>query len=192
MIQSSIQPFVREERSISKRPSHPNLHLSSLVGEKKVVRIVNPHLQDEIERQLANGRSLDPIFHFRGQLYLSLQKISDASRREEIFNLIRQYQVAQTHKIETLPKPLQTILEKPAKHGGHFISSLTISTFLGGLSGILALALCVIGLMIGGVSTFSEAGMKITAAAFAIGSVLGCLICTAVLWVRLRQFSLQL
>lgn len=187
MYQSSVQPVFPPKKIAVTRVFNSNLHMTALINEKKVIRIVNPQLQNEIEARFANGRKQANIIHYRGQMYLSLQKILDSKKREKVFSLLRCYQIDPTINIDSLPHFLQIILGKSASERNTFVASLTISTFLGGLSGILALALCVIGLMVGGVSTYSESGMKITAASFAIGSILGCVICTAVLWLRFQQ-----
>lgn len=192
MYQSSVSTVFTTSEPKANQGFYSNMHINSLIEDKKIIRIVKPKLQIEIEERAKNGRFQSHIIHHRGQLFLSLQKIADDSKREKVFATLRSYQVDKNVNIDTLPRFIRAILgESTHETTTNFISSLTISTFLGGVSGILALALCVIGLMVAGVPTVSEAGMKITATAFAAGSLLGCLFCTAVLWLRANPSALK-
>ena len=187
MYQSSLSPVLSSDSVNSNRAFHSNLQMNSLIEERKIIRIVKPQLQSEIESRMSNGRYQSNIIHHRGQLFLSLQKITNLEKREALFSLLRRYQIDENINIDLLPNFIREILGEPTQGSNHFVSSLTISTFLGGVSGILALALAVIGLMIAGVPTVSEMGMRLTALAFAAGCVLGCIFCTLALWTRLRQ-----
>lgn len=186
MYQTSLTPVIAVHQPRKSQGFYSNLQINSLIEEKKIIRIVRPTLQSEIESRHANGRFPAYIIQHRGQLFLSLQSIQNSQQREQVFSILRGYQVDDTIDVSQLPDFIRRVLGESTSVQNNFVSSLTLGTFLGGISGILALALTLIGLMIAGVSTMSDTGLRITAWAFALGSVLGCAVCTLVLWMRFQ------
>lgn len=190
MYQSSASSLIYPAAPSVRKSLYSNMHINMLVEEKKIIRILQPELQAQIESRLTNDQAATNVFIHQGQLFLSLQNIKSEENREAVFSLVRHLQIRNLPaESDQLPDPINQLLsgKKITSSSSHFVTSLTLSTFLGGISGVLALALAVIVLMVAGIETESETASQITAIVFAVGSILGCAICTLVIWYRLNH-----
>ena len=122
MYQTSLTPFIVSHQSSTNRGFYSNLQINSLIEEKKIIRIVRPALQSEIEARYPNGRFPSYIIQHRGQLFLSLQSITNFQQRETTFSILRCYQIDDTIDISQLPTFIRQILGESASNANSFVT----------------------------------------------------------------------
>lgn len=158
------------------------IQVEELISTKKIVRILQPSLLEELNARMGNGRVSDPFVVFQGQIFLSLQKIRSVEERERVFYLLRDYQLGKEINMAALPHSIHTALTGQPVEPDNFTRSLVLSLLVGALVGVFFLVLCMIILSIGGSALRAESGIQIAMMTFPVGTMLGGTSCIYLLW----------
>lgn len=150
------------------------MQVDALIDDKQIIRIMQPKLLEEMWERFENGRSATPVLSFKGQLFISLQKIRNQDERERVFFLLRDYQLGQTINMALLPRSIHAALTGSKVAPVNLASALTIGLVAGIAFGIFMLVLTMMILTIGGRSIFTEMGLQISTAVFIFGTLTGC------------------
>lgn len=157
-----------------------------LIEQRKILRILQPPLRDQIETAVRQTPSLSSyVTYHDGELYLSLQTLSSAQQREKAYYLIQQYQLDNNTDLQKLPNGLRACLQPIRRSKGRFVGSVVVGALLGVVIGLMGMAVSVLLVAITGFGD-EVVGVAITGLSFAVFSTLGWVGATFYLW-RIRQ-----
>ena len=163
-------------------------HIDALIAEAKLLRILRPDIRQRVEHALQReDLACGYVVEAQGQIYLSLDSITDAQERQGVYELIQRYQLGERVSLQGLPKTLRPLLQPEATRLGRLMGALILGAFWGLACGILALALAILLeniFALFGSESIQLFGMGFTAVAFVIFSTLGWVGGTLALWRR--------
>lgn len=176
-------------QSVRSRATDTNftpLRLQQLVAEKRIVRILQPDLQERLRLSLRQPRRHPNIIQYHDQIYLSLHTLRSAQEREAAFSCLRRLQLGESVDLMGLPGSLRRLLNPNGDAASRKITHFSISLAMGVLVGMMAMAMGVLALTMAGVSMETPTGLQLSAIIFVLGMLVGWSMAAAVLWMRTR------
>lgn len=160
------------------------LQVEQLVDDKQIIRILQPELLQRLSERNENGHLTGPFITFHGQLFLSLQKIRNAEERERVFYLLRDYQLGNKINMSMLPRSIRAALTGQPTKSELNTKNMLLGLLGGALVGVFSLVLCLFISTISGSTLVSGNGMQIAMIAFSVGTLLGSIGTSFLLWQR--------
>lgn len=133
-----------QELSLRTEPQIPELTL--LLEQRKVVRILQPGVRHQVEESLRLDPSLwNYVTQYQGEMYLSLENVSNAQRRAQIYDLVQAYQIDPTAvDLQRVPKELRACLQPGKTRQGRLIGAVAFGVVAGVLFGLMGMAVGVL------------------------------------------------
>ncbi len=119
--------------------------IDHLLDQRKVLRILQPTLRQQIENALRRNPALtDYVVYHRSEMYLSLESIHNAERRAQFYDLIQWYQIDPDVDLHKLPSGLRACLQPKQNRQGRLMGALVLGALAGILLGLMGMAVGVL------------------------------------------------
>ncbi len=161
--------------------------INQLLEQHWLLRVLQPKLRHQIEESVENSPNLAGyVREYDGEMYLSLEAISNPQKREQVYDLIQCYQIDESVSLQKAPAGLRACLERGRNKHGRFIGAVAVGAILGCVIGLMGMALGVLLLSVTGLRD-EVVGLRITAVMFVTFCALGWVAGTYYLW-RVRPW----
>jgi hypothetical protein len=164
--------------------------LNTLVQDKQLLRILQPHLCQKIE--LAIQKHPDKrvyVVQDQDRIYLCLRSIQDRQQRALAYDLVQRFQIGEPVDLRTLPEALRLLVQPENSHRGTIFGALFLGAAIGIICGVLGLAVSALLVAIFGDVENAFVGVQLTAVSFILCSVLGWSGATFYIWHKQKDKS---
>lgn len=167
---------------ISQRSEPISLNIDLLLHQRKLLRILQPSLRQQIEEAIRLEPALKSyILQHQAEIYLSLESIGDPQQRTQLYDIIQGYQIDANVDLRKLPTGLRACLQPQKQRQGRLIGALAVGLVAGILLGLMGIAVGVLATAVFGLGNESTSAM-VPVATFITCYALGWAAVTYYLW----------